>query len=117
MRHDLGVCRSPDYGTIAQHRSLFLFIFGLVLRERNHGAVPSRSNHDGSGVAFEGFGCSRRKDDVCVAGTGRRTFLKPDDNGNDTMATTHSTPFSLRTTIEHTDKNFPVSGICPTTVI
>ena len=46
----------------------YIFIFGLVLRERNHGAVPSRSNHDVSGVAFEGLGCSRRIDCVWVAG-------------------------------------------------
>ena len=45
------VCRSPKYMVEVQSIVVwYLFIVGLVLRERNHGAVPSRSNHDVSGV-------------------------------------------------------------------
>ena len=81
----------------------YIFIFGLVLRERNHGAVPSRSNHDVSGVAFEGLGCSRRKDCVCVAGGHFRSLMT-------TAMTRWQQLFrllSLPTTIELTDKDFP----------
>ena len=59
-----------------------------VSSEKNLQAVPSRSDRDVSGLAFERLACSRRKDL-----SGRRTFSKPNDNGNDTMTTTLSTPF------------------------
>ena len=44
-----------------------------------------------------------------------RTFLKPNDNGNDPMTTTLSTPFCLPATIRLTNKDFPFSGFFPTT--
>ena len=110
-RRNLRVCRSPNYGRSTQHRSWYLFIFGLVLRERNHGAVPSRSNHDVSGVAFEGLGCSRRIDCVWVAGGHFEAWWQrrwhDDNNSFDS--------FLFRQRPSSPTRTFPISGICPTT--